>query len=384
MPVIPPGETGELVLPGDAVSAASADPGTPGERWLTLSFRTTDAEPWADAGHEVGWQQVRLPGDPVRTASTVDPDAPSPLDADGLPSHPFLASSPGISLWRAPTDNDRIGGMGAAWEAHGLARLERRLVGVERVDDGWLVTADLVTGSGATVRHERIVRVVAAVASPSRSTWSSPTSSRTCPAWAPCSRPRPGSTGSRGSAPGRTRPTPTGSWPGSVGSSPPCGTSRCPISGPRRTAAAPRSAGWRSSTRRAGACRIVLDRPRQASVLSYRAEELAAADHQEELVPRGSAVIHLDAAHRGLGTASCGPDTLSGYLIGPGSHRWSWTLEPIGTEPPVKAGRRTRAATSSTVSPRPATEPASRRRTTQQAPASRKPAKPKAPAAPRS
>ena len=34
-------------------------------------------------------------------------------------------------------------------------------------------------------------------------------------------------------------------------------------------------------------------------------------------------IIHLDAAHRGLGTASCGPDTLPEYLVGPGTYRWA-------------------------------------------------------------
>jgi beta-galactosidase len=47
-------------------------------------------------------------------------------------------------------------------------------------------------------------------------------------------------------------------------------------------------------------------------------------------VARPAAVVHLDAAHRGLGTASCGPDTLPEYLVGPGIYRWSWTLERIG------------------------------------------------------
>ena len=42
--------------------------------------------------------------------------------------------------------------------------------------------------------------------------------------------------------------------------------------------------------------------------------------------PRPETVIHLDAAHRGLGTASCGPDTLPEYLVGPGTYRWTWTL----------------------------------------------------------
>jgi len=37
-------------------------------------------------------------------------------------------------------------------------------------------------------------------------------------------------------------------------------------------------------------------------------------------------VVHLDAAHRGLGTASCGPDTLPEYWLAPGTYRWSYTL----------------------------------------------------------
>jgi beta-galactosidase len=55
---------------------------------------------------------------------------------------------------------------------------------------------------------------------------------------------------------------------------------------------------------------VHLDAPRQVSVTRYRAAELAAATHHDELVPRAHCVVHIDAAHRGLGTASCGPDTL--------------------------------------------------------------------------
>ena len=75
--------------------------------------------------------------------------------------------------------------------------------------------------------------------------------------------------------------------------------------------------------------RISLDEPRQVSVTPFRAADLATATHDVELRPRAEAVIHLDAAHRGLGTASCGPDTLAEYKIGPGTYRWSWTLESI-------------------------------------------------------
>jgi beta-galactosidase len=71
---------------------------------------------------------------------------------------------------------------------------------------------------------------------------------------------------------------------------------------------------------------IHLDEPRQVSATAYRAADLAAAAHHDELVPLDRCVVHIDAAHRGVGTASCGPDTLPQYLVGPGVYRWSWIL----------------------------------------------------------
>ena len=72
--------------------------------------------------------------------------------------------------------------------------------------------------------------------------------------------------------------------------------------------------------------RIALDRPGQVSATHFRDADLSTATHDVELAPRAETIIHLDAAHRGLGTASCGPDTLPEYLVGPGSYRWRWTL----------------------------------------------------------
>jgi beta-galactosidase len=74
---------------------------------------------------------------------------------------------------------------------------------------------------------------------------------------------------------------------------------------------------------------VALDEPRQVSVTRYRAADLAAATHHDELVPRPGCVVHIDATHRGLGTASCGPDTSPEYLIDTGTHRWSWTLRVL-------------------------------------------------------
>jgi len=76
--------------------------------------------------------------------------------------------------------------------------------------------------------------------------------------------------------------------------------------------------------------RIATDRPAQVSATHHRAAELAAARHDVELVPAPETVVHFDTAHRGLGTASCGPDTLPQYIVGPGTYQWSWAIGPLG------------------------------------------------------
>jgi beta-galactosidase len=74
---------------------------------------------------------------------------------------------------------------------------------------------------------------------------------------------------------------------------------------------------------------VDLDRPGQVSATHVTAADLDTATHDVELVPRPETIVHLDAAHRGLGTASCGPDTLEPYVLRGGTYQWAWTL---GTE----------------------------------------------------
>jgi beta-galactosidase len=75
--------------------------------------------------------------------------------------------------------------------------------------------------------------------------------------------------------------------------------------------------------------RLIPDRPRQVSVLHVTAADLDTATHVNELRPRAETIVTLDAVHRGVGTASCGPDTLAPYLVPTGTHRWTWILEPL-------------------------------------------------------
>jgi beta-galactosidase len=75
--------------------------------------------------------------------------------------------------------------------------------------------------------------------------------------------------------------------------------------------------------------RITLDSPLQVSVSPFTAAQLADETHDIDLTPSGDTVVHIDAAHRGLGTASCGPDTLPKYLVPGGTYDFTWTVTTI-------------------------------------------------------
>jgi beta-galactosidase len=250
-------------------------------------------------------------------------------------AHPLLAAAPRLALWRAPTDNDRIGGFAARWAELGLDRLERRLVSVDDRDAAVVVTADVVTAAGHVVRHVQTltplgvgVHVEEEAVLPAELS----------------DVPRVGSVFEIGhdvaadvvrwfgggpfeSYPDRRAAAVVGFHrrelddlftpyvrPQESGG----------LDGVRWFAVGRRSQPWEPGLV------VHLDVPRQVSLTRYRAQDLATASHSTELAARAGVVVHLDAAHRGLGTASCGPDTLPRYLVGSGEYRWSYTL----TTPP--------------------------------------------------
>ena len=62
------------------------------------------------------------------------------------------------------------------------------------------------------------------------------------------------------------------------------------------------------------------------AVRRHSDEDLEAASIPPDLPRRTEAFVHIDHRVRGVGTGSCGPDTLFPYRIGPGTYRWGWTL----------------------------------------------------------
>ncbi|MEU5123365.1 glycoside hydrolase family 2 TIM barrel-domain containing protein [Streptomyces asoensis] len=319
LPELAPGATAVVPLP-------FALPEDGGEAWLTLRVRTARELPWAPADTEVCAPQVRLRA-PVPVEDRTGSGRVE-IDADGLLVHPLLSAAPALSLWRAPTDNDELGGAAGRWRAWGLDTLVRRLVGVRQEGDGVSVLAEYAGPTGV-VRHRqvftpveggirvdeeaelpeefddvaRVGTVFETVAGLDRLEWF-------------------------GQGPWESYPDRSGGAP--------VGHHSAGVDELFTPYLRPQESGGRHGVRHftlsapdATGLAVALDEPRQVSVTRHRAEDLTAVAHHDELVPRAGCVVHLDAAHRGLGTASCGPDTFPSYLVAPGVHRWSWTLRVL-------------------------------------------------------
>ncbi len=69
------------------------------------------------------------------------------------------------------------------------------------------------------------------------------------------------------------------------------------------------------------------DRPLLFSASRFTPQDLTKAYHTYDMTPRDEVTVCLDAAHRGLGTASCGPDTLEPYKVPPGQYRLRYSMK---------------------------------------------------------
>jgi beta-galactosidase len=328
-------DEGDFVLPplGPGERAVVPSPSRAPDRretWLTVRFLTAREQAWAPEGFEVGFAQVELSTSRERTWPTGSRGTVE-LDDEGRLVHPLLASPPTLSLWRAPTDNDRIGGMGEQWSAWGLDRLERRLVGVDRHDDGLLdVQVEYCTAAGIAVLHGMTVRGLPGGGVLIEEDCVIPASITDLARVGSVLEAVPGldrvrwfGTGPHETYPDRKRGGRVGCWESTVADQ------YVPYIRPQENGGHADVRWLELRDAEGRGFRLTFDEPYQVSVTPFRAEDLASATHDVELHPRPNAVIHVDADHRGLGTASCGPDTLPQYLLGPGRYSWSWMLQPL-------------------------------------------------------
>ena len=346
-----------MPLPAAVRRAVADDPGA--EVSAIVRFACRADQPWAPAGHVVAWDQVVLRPARRHTASgrtatrTSRRRSPrsstrraagwSSSDADGVA---LLVDPVELSLWRAAIDNDGLKLLGGGiprlegrrlprWLALGIDRLEVGRVRVERPRRGrWIVERELrgADPSCVVTQFQRIdidstgITFTETVRLPPELE-DLPRVGTTFSVGAAFDRVRWFGRGPHECYPDRQSSAMAAVWEG--------GIDRLPY-------LVPQEFGLRTDCRwfalEAPALRLGLrvegvDRLLHCSATHHRDADLYAAADQTELTPRPEVIVHADAGHRGVGTASCGPDTLREYRLGAGTWSWRWRLSPFRLGP---------------------------------------------------
>jgi beta-galactosidase len=368
VPRLAPGARAELRLP---LRRPALQPGQ--EAHLLLVFETRAACDWAPAGFEIAWEQLALPWRGRRPARART--APSArrrgveatrcggrweLAAGALRAEldgesgallslsragaPLLAAAPRLDLWRAPTDNDGVKqgptsavlGVRRRWLAWGLdalreepdARVAQRLRGgvFEATSERRWIGVD---ATAAVVQRQRLrLLPTGELAFDEEVVVPAPFDDL----------PRLGVT--LALAPGMEQVEWFGRGPHECYRDRKAGarlgrfTAR--VDDFLEPYVVPQEHGNRCDVRWLaigdGVERGLLLVPPargEFSASHYTAADLYAAKTRLELVRRPETFVHLDLWNRGVGSGSCGPDTLPQYRIGAGRHRFRWRLRPF-------------------------------------------------------
>jgi beta-galactosidase len=298
-----------------------------GERFVTFSLVCLASTPWALPMSEIAWSQIALPSTALAPAKKVK-EIGDVVDEHGQIVLPYGIVAPSVSLWRAPTDNDRIGHIATKWERYGVREISRTDCVVRQTSTAIKVANTWQTSTGVSFKHTQLITPVVGGFTVNETV--------TIPkAFEDLARvgtlfELDGSlsdlvyfgTGAHESYPDRK----LGRIARFVST---VAAQYIPYVRPQENGghAAVR---WFELTNAAGnGLRFAMGRPAQVSVTPNRDAELADATHDVEVKACGNTVVHIDAAHRGLGTASCGPDTLDKYIIKTGVHTWEWTVTQI-------------------------------------------------------
>jgi beta-galactosidase len=337
MPNVPAGDVATVSFPRALTDATASAPA--GERWLTVTASLAADTRWAAAGHEIAFAQSQLAQ--PKKPNGPDPAAPAPATSPSVRSRqlalgcavldgdtgdlrrlgPFAVGSAFPDFWRAPTDNDvRVAG---AWRQAGLDRLERRIIAVEHQ-------------AGALCARLRIAPAGASFGLLATLTWDADgrLSLRVAPdgSW-PCPLPKIGlrlvldaavdEVSWFGRGPGEAyRDTYHATRVGRFTA--PVGELATPYVRPQENGNRMHARSLTLTSAAGQALTVTGDPPFDFAVRRWSAELLTAARHTPDLIPDGRTHLHLDAAHHGIGSASCGPPLPPGHSLA--ARTAAWTL----------------------------------------------------------
>ena len=320
LPAVKPRTKALFSIPTSALKPDNAV----GERFVNFSMSLASSTPWAHLGHEVAWQQIALPSKPLPKAKPAKKPQEY-VNSEGTIILPFAEVAPQLTLWRAPTDNDLIGHISEKWDKWGLRDLHRASSTIVRRGGATKVTHTWKTGAGYSIKH---IQTVESVDSGLRVTDE-------------VVLPKQLNDVARvginfelnggldqfsyfGNGPSETAPDRSigkvHRWNSTVADQ------YVPYIKPQENGGHV-GVRWFTLTNNTNrGLYFQLDKPRMVTVTPMRSADLANATHNVFVKPSGNTVVTIDAIQRGVGTASCGPDTLTKYRIKPGTYKWSWTV----------------------------------------------------------
>lgn len=319
-----PGEAVDVVLPVELLAALGKDDVI----GLRLAVTTAATSAWASPGVELAVLQLDASEYGEKWPTPANGGAPLALDADGLLVHDVLAQAPLLTFWRAPIDNERSRFSGQRDPLHGFVDLVRSLESIAWSDDraSATVTSIYRNADGQEIRHEQEIRSLADGSISFVESVVVPNSFDDLPRVGMVLETVAGfedvtwlGDGPHETYPDRRYSALRGRWSTTVADMP------VPYVRPQEN-------GGRGNVTRVELrssqqeLELSFDRGMQFAASHVRTEGLAAAAHAWELISRPETVLHVDVAHRGLGTASIGPDTYPQYRLGPGTYTWRWSI----------------------------------------------------------
>lgn len=292
---------------------------------LSLEVRTASPALWAPAGQLLATHQVLL-GHAAPFAGWLHANrSMAAASAPAVIEHPLLASAPRLSLWRAMTDNDRCFALDNRFVRNGFFKLSEVDTRVNSEGDVCVIEIDYDTAWGDRVTHRREVQQIADHEYLITEDVTLPSGTRDGlrvgmefelvdgfddVSWV--------GLGPWENYPDRSSQALLGRWSKRIDEM-----------------ASPYLLPQENGTR-GGVIEMEISGPAgtvrtshfslHMNVARHSVEELEAADHWWKLLPSTKTVVHLDIAHRGVGTAALGPDTRPEYRLRGDHYRWQWRL----------------------------------------------------------
>ncbi len=331
---------------------------------LTVHFSITDATSWCKAGHEIAWEQFAMPfsgAEPIpapkakkvnlddkKTKATIScgkvsvviDKTKAAVTELKLGKTDLLAAGPELNIWRATTDNDGIRAwtgqmhkpMGQ-WLAAGLneLKLTKKSATVKQDGDTVVITlAKTYVGADAKkpIRHEQVLTVLPTGQISVANTVDAHKDLPSLPRIGVIMQTPKGfehvewfGRGPHENHIDRKAGCPVGRYSGTVDEQ------YVPYIMPQENGNKCEVRRFQVESQKAG-IEFIAKPQFEFSVHHFTPDDLFAGRHTIDVPRRDETVICLDHKQRGLGTGSCGPQTLEEYCVDPGVYEFEYVIRP--------------------------------------------------------